>query len=101
MFVTYLGGFTPMTTIQAIGRPAVALVVLLGGRACQLKAAEPVKKASPSTDNAPVLPKADEIRKLTVFPTAIQLKGRDDARQLIVTGALKDDRVQDLSSDVT
>ena len=45
------------------------------------------------------LPKAVEVQSLTVYPTTINLKGSDDAAQLIVTATLSDGRLQDLSND--
>ena len=56
-----------------------------------------------SNDAAPaavVLPKAGEIKELTVSPAKIDLKGGDDARQLVITAALNSGRLQDLSGDV-
>jgi hypothetical protein len=46
------------------------------------------------------LPKASAIQSLAAYPTKIHLKGSDDAKQLILTATLKDDRLQDLSGDV-
>jgi hypothetical protein len=45
------------------------------------------------------LPKPAEILALTVSPTKIDLKGLDDAQQLILTAKLAD-RLQDLTTDV-
>ncbi len=47
------------------------------------------------------LPKPAEIQALELHPTKITLKGMDDAKQIIVTARLNDQRLQDLSGDVT
>jgi hypothetical protein len=47
-----------------------------------------------------VLPKPGELASFTVQPNKIALKGGDDAQQLIVTGGLADQRLQDLTPDV-
>src|SRR5262245_47582953 len=46
------------------------------------------------------LPKPADVQRLAVYPAKIQLKGSDDAQQLILTATLKDKRLQDLSGDV-
>lgn len=46
------------------------------------------------------LPKANEIKSITVHPTRIALKGLDDAQQLVLTAELLDGRLQDLTGDV-
>src|SRR2546421_4153757 len=47
-----------------------------------------------------VLPPPADVQALTVFPTKVSLKGQDDSAQLVVTGTLKDNRLQDFSGDV-
>ncbi len=46
------------------------------------------------------LPAPAQVKKLDVHPAAVTLIGSDDARQLVITGALAD-RMQDLTGDVT
>lgn len=45
------------------------------------------------------LPKAEEIAALSLHPPRMDLKGIDDAQQLVLTAALKDGRLQDLTGD--
>jgi hypothetical protein len=47
-----------------------------------------------------VLPKPAEVAKLAVTPAKIDLKGIDDAQQIIITATLNDGRLQDLSGEV-
>jgi hypothetical protein len=56
------------------------------------------KKRTPS--ETMTLPKPAEVQSLSIYPTKIVLKGRDDARQLICTAELSGGRLQDLSGDV-
>src|SRR6266446_2935182 len=46
------------------------------------------------------LPSPAEVQKLGVFPEKIVLSGQDDAAQLVVTGTVQTDRLQDLSGNV-
>jgi hypothetical protein len=61
-----------------------------------LRADEPAKKTTPEIK----LPAPGEVKELLVQPAAIKLTGADESRQLIVTGALRDGGLQDLSGDV-
>jgi hypothetical protein len=54
----------------------------------------------PAKTDAIVLPKPADVQSLAVAPTAITLKGSDDAQQLVVTATLADGRLQDLSTDI-
>jgi hypothetical protein len=76
---------------------AAALLVSTDGslRAGDLYAA----KEAANFENA-VLPKAGDIKALMVNPPRIELKGIDDAQQLILTAELNDGRLQDLTPDV-
>jgi hypothetical protein len=47
------------------------------------------------------LPKPSDIQSLSFYPTKVDLKSGDAAQQLIVTAALSDGRLQDLTGDVT
>jgi hypothetical protein len=47
------------------------------------------------------LPGPAEVRALAAYPAQIDLKGRDDTRQLILTATLDGGRLQDLSGAVT
>src|SRR5207253_2457348 len=49
---------------------------------------------------APALPRPADVRSLDVRPAAVALRGADDARQLVLTAALPDGRLQDLTGDV-
>jgi hypothetical protein len=55
---------------------------------------------TPAPTETTTLPKPDEVQALTVNPQQIALKGSDDAQQLILTAALADGRLQDLTGDV-
>jgi hypothetical protein len=46
------------------------------------------------------VPKPAEVRALALYPPKVNLKGRDDACQLICTATLSGSRLQDLSGDV-
>jgi hypothetical protein len=46
------------------------------------------------------LPKPADVKSLEVFPAKIQLRGLDDAQQLVLTALLNDGRLQDLTHDV-
>ena len=66
---------------------AIAALVLLSG-------------VAPAAENASRLPQASDIRSLQVYPNKLDLRGADDAPQLIVTAELADGRLRDLSGDV-
>ncbi len=53
----------------------------------------------PANDQ-PALPTPAEVQSLSVFPATVTLKGQDDSSQLIVTGNLAANKVQDLTGDV-
>lgn len=46
------------------------------------------------------LPSPAEVQKLAVHPTEINLRGADESRQLILTGQLSENRLQDLTGEV-
>jgi hypothetical protein len=54
-------------------------------------------KAAPGE---PAIPAPAAVKSVTVFPTTVALKGEDDSRQLIATGALAGTQLQDLTGDV-
>lgn len=55
--------------------------------------------STPPVGDAVALPKAEDVAALSLHPPKIELKGMDDAQQLVLTGALKDGRLQDLTGD--
>src|SRR4051812_11615428 len=55
-------------------------------------------KTSTPTKETP-LPRPSDIKALSVFPTEVKLNGADDAQQLLLTAALTDGRLQDLTHD--
>src|SRR5579864_7813997 len=63
-----------------------------------LRAAEPAKTPTPSSDGTP-LPTPAEAQKFEVYPAKIDLKGGDDAQQLILTATVAGSRQQDLTLD--
>ncbi len=74
---------------------ALAALCSLGGslRAGDLYSDREAPKLDPSA-----LPRPAEIQSLTIQPTAIKLKGVDDAQQLVLTATLANGKIQDLSS---
>ena len=46
------------------------------------------------------VPKPNEVAALAIHPSQVQLKGADDAAQLIITATLTNGRLQDLTGDV-
>lgn len=54
----------------------------------------------PAASDGVALPKPSEVESLTAFPTQVNLKGGDDAAQLVLTGSLAGGRLQDLTGDV-
>src|SRR5262245_57963186 len=77
--------------------PLVLAVLFCTGDFLHSEEAAP-KKRTPS--ETMTLPKPAEVLSLSIYPTKIVLKGRDDARQLICTAELSGGRLQDLSGDV-
>jgi len=47
-----------------------------------------------------LLPPPAQVQSLTAYPSQIKLKGSDDSQQLVLTAALAEGRMQDLSEDV-
>jgi hypothetical protein len=80
------------------------LALAAGG---MLSAAASVQGVSAQDDNkGPVtteqvkLPPPAEVQGLSVLPASVSLKGLDDSTQLVITGQLKDGKLQDFSGDV-
>ncbi len=73
-----------------------AALVLSAGRL----AAGDLTPKEPIHAGAAVLPQPAAVHALAAYPAKIALKGQDDAWQLVVTGALSGNRLQDLSGDV-
>src|SRR5262249_30957165 len=92
------GGLLPMNSALFSRFPALTLAVLLSG--CGLSLAGDVYSSPESGPAAIVLPKAGEMTELTAYPAKVNLKGTDDAAQLVVTGLLSSGRKQDLSGNV-
>jgi hypothetical protein len=57
------------------------------------------KKDLPQGELAPLPPPA-QVHSLAAYPEQINLKGSDDAQQLVLTATLAESRLQDLSADV-
>jgi hypothetical protein len=86
-----------MTHTRWTAVPALAALVFLGG---PLLAAERTSgKATESSDEF-VLPKPADVQSLAHHPTKIDLKGRDDAQQIVLTATLTNGQLQDLTGDV-
>jgi hypothetical protein len=75
---------------------AAALLAFAGG----LRAGDNETKKAPDTTAAPALPKPADIQSLEVHPTAVNLRGIDDANQLVFTATLAGGRLVDLTSDM-
>src|SRR5947209_6278210 len=73
-----------------------AIFVCFLGR---LNAGDVYKKDVPQGEPAP-LPSPAQIQSLNAYPEKINLKGSDDAQQLVLTATLAEGRMQDLSQDV-
>jgi hypothetical protein len=80
-------------------RPALLAFVALACATGHLVAGDLYDKAPTQTERA-TLPRASDVQALTCFPTAIHLRGADDAAQMIVTAQVAGGRLQDLSADV-
>src|SRR5438876_3389311 len=65
----------------------------------QLKAGDVYKNDVPQGELAPLPPPA-QVQSLNAYPEQINLKGSDDAQQLVFTATLVNGRLQDLTSDV-
>jgi hypothetical protein len=87
-----------MTTTHSHWLPRFALA-LLTFSGIQIFAGDLYDKGTASFQPV-ALPKPNEIQTLSAAPTKIALKGLDDAQQFVVTAALPDQRLQDLSGDV-
>jgi hypothetical protein len=82
-------------------RPALSAVAALFCTVASLSAGDLYSDKEPAKLPPLVLPKPAEVQTLTVQPKEIALKGLDDANQLILTAALADGKMQDLTGDVT
>src|SRR5438477_3318411 len=82
-------------------RTCLVLTALLApiATAQQLTAGDLYNK-EPAHTEAVALPKPAEVQALVAYPARINLKGSDDAQQLILTAALASGRLQDLTGDV-
>jgi hypothetical protein len=78
--------------------PALTLAVLLSAGG-SLVAGDLYSTTDPAAGGV-VLPKAGEIKELTVYPAKVSLKSADDAAQLVITAALTTGRSQDLTGNV-
>lgn len=72
----------------------VALLTFAGGQPAFADS-----KDAPKGDTV-VLPKPNEVQTLVVHPAKVDLKGSDDAKQLVITGTLAGERLQDLTTDI-
>src|SRR4029453_15359826 len=94
LFLSHSGGVTQMTGTRTY-RPVWLVLPALALAAGPLPAADRPTKEPVKTEPRP-LPRPSEIRAIEAYPSFISLKGGDDARQLIVTAALQNGRLQDL-----
>jgi hypothetical protein len=84
-----------------IGRSNVLLALTAFGLAALAPQAFATDKSAPATPSAPApLPQPDQVKSLVVQPTQVELIGSDDARQLILTGTLVNDQLQDYTGSV-
>lgn len=84
-----------------VGRTSVLLALTafgLAASASQANANDTPSSATPSVQIT--LPQPDQVKSLTVQPTQAELVGSDDARQLVITGTLTNDKLQDYSGAV-
>jgi len=73
----------------------VAQVGIIG----QTYAGDLYSKEASSYESRP-LPSPSELKSLAAYPARITLNGSGDAAQLVISGALPDGRIQDLTGDV-
>src|SRR5262249_36829051 len=75
---------------------AFAMVLWFIGR---LNAGDVYKNDVPQGELTPLPPPA-QVQSLNAYPEKINLKGSDDAQQLVLTATLAEGRLQDLSANV-
>jgi hypothetical protein len=80
--------------------PLLLALVVLAYSSGGLLAGDLYSGKEPAKLDNLVLPKPAEIKTMNVHPARIDLKGIDDAQQLILTAELLNGRMQDLSNEV-
>ena len=87
-----------MTRARSWGLVALAVLACAG----HARANDPVPKAKSTIAAGPVaLPSPADVRTLSAEPPSIDLRGADDARQLVLTATLDAGKLQDLSGAAT
>jgi hypothetical protein len=84
-----------MTLARWLVLPAILLLA-----AGSVRAGDIYSEKEPAKLDPLVLPKPADVQKFEVHPATINLKGADDAQQLILTATLAGDKLQDLTADV-
>jgi len=84
---------------KLICRSALIALAILSGFVGQSNAGDVYKNDAPQGELAPLPPPA-QVQSLSAYPEQINLKGGDDAQQLVLTATLAEGRLQDLSADV-
>ncbi len=74
-------------------------VAVFTGSVGQSHGGDVYKSDAPQGELAPMPPPA-QVQSLSAYPDRVQLKGGDDAEQLVLTATLPEGRMQDLSADV-
>jgi hypothetical protein len=85
-----------MMQARTLFLPTLAAFIL---STASLPAGDLYNKNPVKTDDV-ALPRPADVQALAVSPTKVDLKGLDDARQLVVMATLAGNRLQDLSGDV-
>ena len=80
---------------KLICRSALIAFAILSGFVGQLNAGDVYKNDVPQGELAPMPPPA-QVQSLNAYPEQINLKGSDDAQQLVLTATLAEGRLQDL-----
>jgi hypothetical protein len=78
---------------------ALAALVWTAACASPTRAGDIYSGKEPARSDSFIPPRPAEIQSLTIHPTRISLKGLDDAAQLVLTAALADGRLQDLTAE--
>src|SRR6516225_8806130 len=80
--------------------PALLVLAAFSSPGGLLRAGDLYSGKQPAKPEDSALPKASDIRALTIHPNRVVLKGMDDAQQLVLTAESRTGLLQDLTGDV-
>src|SRR5690348_7500183 len=84
---------------RLICRSVLTVLAIFAWSIGRLSAGDVYKNDVSQGELAP-LPSPAQVQSLNAYPEQINLKGSDDAQQLVLTATLAEGRLQDLSADV-